>query len=540
MLYLSGTVGDQFKVWTLDAPVTGLGRSSKHTVQLVDATVSKDHAEIARAGDRWTIRDLGSRNGTRVNGVEAREPVALGAGDRIEIGHVPLRVTGDHPHEPTRLSDSKGISSSLQLGVKQVLDSRSTPSPEVAGKFMRVIAEAGRLLVLPRPLKETCDQILETIEKAVPASRLVLLLRAAPGAEPVQIAARHRGGAVRDPLSLSRAIMEKVLEQCTSVLITDAKIDPRFNAQQSIMAQSVHSALAVPLFDNEKVLGLIYADETRPTVSYGQEELELLTILANMAAVKITNARLLEAEQSRMRMEQELATATRIQNSLLPAAPPSIDGYRFHAHLETCYEVGGDLYDFHRRADGKVYFLVGDVSGKGMGAALLMSSMLASARVLYDQCAEPAELVRRLNDAMTRGTDPRDFITAFIGQLDPANATLTYVNAGHPPPAIVNAGVKTLLDSTGVPIGIVPAFPYQAATVDLAPGGTLILYSDGIPEAQNGDRFFDDQGLEGALIEAGGVADLEESGRGIMRRIEEFMADAPRGDDITLMMLRRD
>src|SRR5262249_21293706 len=160
-------------------------------------------------------------------------------------------------------------------------------------------------------------------------------------------------------------------------------------------------------------------------VQYGQEQLEILTLLANMAAVKITNARLLEAEQSRLRMTQELATATRIQRALLPEAPESLPGWECVARLVTCFEVGGDLFDFHLRPDGRLVFLVGDVSGKGMGAALLMSSVLSSARVLYDTCASPDELIRRLNAVMNRSTEDGHFVTMFAGDLELATGRLT-------------------------------------------------------------------------------------------------------------------
>src|SRR5262249_7236997 len=173
-----------------------------------------------------------------------------------------------------------------------------------------------------------------------------------------------RGGSARQPLAISHAILDTVLNECASVITADAAHDPRFAARESIIAQAIHSAMAVPLFDNERVLGVLYADTSDFTVQYGQEQLEILTLLANMAAVKITNARLLEAEQSRLRMTQELATATRIQRALLPEAPESLPGWECVARLVTCFEVGGDLFDFHLRPDGRLLFLVGDVSGK--------------------------------------------------------------------------------------------------------------------------------------------------------------------------------
>jgi serine phosphatase RsbU (regulator of sigma subunit) len=539
-LFLSGTIGDRFNVWELEDPITTIGRSSKHGIQIVDATVSKDHAQIAHTGDRWVLSDLGSRNGTRVNGNEIHEPTPIHAGDRVEIGHVPLRLTAEHPHQPTRLSDSTGLRSSIKLNAEKLIGQHATPSPQQGNaQLMHLLADAGKLLVLLRPLKETCDEILKIVEKAVPASRLVLLLKQKEGAEPVQIAARNLGGSARAPLVLSRAIMRTVLEENTSVITTDASADPRYMGQQSIVAQAVHSAMAVPLFDNEKVLGLLYADLNNPVMSYTQEHLELLTLVANMAAIKITNARLLEAEQEQARVRQELATATRIQQSLLPADPPNIRGYCFHAFLQTCYEVGGDLYDFHRSDSGLVYFLLGDVSGKGMGAALLMSSVLASARVLYDACPDPGQLVTRLSAMLQRSTESRHFVTAFIGALDPATGTLRYVNAGHPPPVLLSQGAKRELDSTGLPIGVLPDFSYTSEEVSMAPGDLLTVFSDGIPEAQRGDDFFEDR-FNRLLAGSNLDLPLDAVSRKIMEEVEGFLDGSPRGDDITLVLVRRE
>lgn len=539
-LYLSGTIGDRFTVWELkDLPIS-IGRSSKHAVQIVDATVSKDHAQITRTGDKVLLADLGSRNGTRVNGNAIQEATPIQAGDRVEIGHVPLRLTAEHPHQPTRLSDSTGLRSSLKLSAEQLIGQAEANTSKSGTQLVHLLADAGRLLILPRPLKETCDEILKIVEKAVPASRLVLLLKQEDGAEPVQIAARYMGGVPRAPLVLSRAIMRTVLEENTSVITTDASADPRYMGQQSIVAQAVHSAMAVPLFDNEKVLGLLYADLNNPTMSYAQEHLELLTLVANMAAIKITNARLLEAEEAQARVRQELATATRIQQSLLPPVAPELPGYRFHAFLETCYEVGGDLYDFHCTDTGTFYFLLGDVSGKGMGAALLMSSVLASARVLYDACPDPGQLVTRLSTMLQRSTESKHFVTGFIGALDPGTGTLRYVNAGHPPPFLLSNGSVRELATTGIPIGVLPDYPYASESVAIAPGDLLAIFSDGIPEAQRGDEFFDEKRLSDILVAAGASVGLEALSRQVMSGVEGFLAGAPRGDDITLVLMRRD
>ncbi len=535
-LYLSGTVAERSAVWPLDQPSVRMGRSSKNAIHLPDGTVSKEHAEVERRGGRYYVRDLGSRNGTRVNGVEAREPLEIKSGDRLEVGHVALRVTDQDPGQVVQFSDGTILSSSLRMRADQILQRRSQGT--ASDQMVHLLADAGRLLVLPRPLKETCEELLQFVERAVPASRYVILLQQQVGSEPVQIAARTRAGRANQPLGLSRSIMQTVLDECTSVLTGDAALDPRFRGQQSIVAQAVHSAMAVPLFDNQKVLGLIYVDSQDLAVTFREDQLELLTLLANMAAVKITNARLLEAEQARARMAQELATATQIQRGLLPALPPEVPGYEVEAFLETCFEVGGDLYDFYLAPDGRLLFVLGDVSGKGMGAALLMSSFLASARVLYDTCTDPGELATRLGSIMNRSTTPGRFVTGIVGCLDPGSGLLHYVNAGHPSPCLVLGAELRQLESTGVPFGILPQFSYRSDSVEIRPGELMAIFSDGIPEAQRGEEFFDDERLHRVLLE-GAASDLPGLRSQLMAQVEEFLGEEPRSDDITLVLLRR-
>ena len=537
-LYLSGSPGGQFVVWPLDQPRLTIGRSSKNELQLGDFTVSKEHAEITVDGDHVAIRDLGSRNGTRVNGAEAREPIALKPGDQVEIGHLALFVSAERPEQPLALDEGAVAGSSHRIRLDQVLERRALSS---AGGYqlVRLLAQAGQLLVLPRPLKETCDQILEIIAQAVPASRYVVLLQEKPGAQPVQVAARIRAGATEKPLMLSRAILHTVLDECSSVLTADAAEDQRFRAQESIVAHAVHSAMAVPLFDNESVLGLVYVDRQDLTGPFAQEQLEILTLLANMAAVKIKNARLLDAEQAARQLAQQLETAMTIQRSLLPKRPPEIEGWQFDAYLESSYAVGGDLFDFYHMPDGRQIFMIGDVSGKGLGAALLMSSFLSAARVLYDSCASVAELSTRLSRALHRNIDPGRFVTGVVGCLDPRTGRLDYVNAGHPAPCVISRGKLRELDATGVPFGVLPDVPYVEASIDLEPGAMVALFSDGIPEAQRGDEFFDDERLRAALCDAAALPDLAAVRGAILGRVAEFLGGEKYSDDLTLLLLRR-
>lgn len=523
--------------WALSGESLRVGRSSRNEVALADATVSKDHAVLALEGGHWRVRDLGSRNGTRLNGNEVRESSPLSPGDVLEFGKVEVRVLDDRPVEHTRFSDSPGLGSSLRAGARELLDRAAARGTDTA-RLVTLLAEAGQMLVLPRPIAETCEQVLGLVERAVPARRLVLLLRERPGEPPVQVAVRHLGVPMREPLALSNTILATVLDECASLVVRDATLDPRFQAQQSVVAQSIRSAMVVPLLDGERVLGVLYVDTTDARVRYTDEHLEILTVLANMAAVKISNARLLEHEAARQRMTQELATATRIQRSLL-VEPPRLPGVSCVARIETCLEVGGDLYDFHVRDDGRMVVVVGDVSGKGMGAALLMSSTLSSARVLYDTCHDPAELVTRLNDVLQRSTDPGRFVTLFVGCLDPASGELHYCNAGHNPPYVLGGGPPRPLDATGIPVGMMERYPYTAAMAVVGAGETLALYTDGIPEAMRGLELFGDERMLACLGEVERAADLEQASRSLLAQVDTFAADTPRADDITLVLVRR-
>jgi sigma-B regulation protein RsbU (phosphoserine phosphatase) len=248
--------------------------------------------------------------------------------------------------------------------------------------------------------------------------------------------------------------------------------------------------------------------------------------------------RLYEAELVGQRMAQELATATRIQENML-TEPPELPGWLCHARIETCHEVGGDLYDLHVRSDGTLVLLVGDVSGKGMGAALLMSSTLSSARVLYDTCTGPLQFVQRLNGIVHRGSDSRSFVTMFVGWLDPANGLLRYVNAGHPEPHLVRDGGLRTLEATGIPVGMMSSFAWSENEVVIADGETLAVFSDGIPEAQHGNEFFDFERVATALKETVCERDLAVMADGIIGRIDAFAAGEHRADDVTLMLLRR-
>lgn len=535
-LYLSGFVESRFRVYKVDEPNLSVGRSTRNSIHLPDPTVSKEHAEISKVGDDFLLRDLGSRNGTTINGTEAKQPMRLKPGDQVEFGDVKLVVTAEEPHTPPLLNESASLVSSVRISVDEVLRANAEPA---SARLLGLLAQAGQLLVLLRPLRETCDEIVSIVDKALPASRICLLMRGEGSDELVQVAARFRGGRTAAPLALSKTMVDTVLREGTSVLTSDAMVDPRFKEKQSIVVQGIRSAMAVPLYNNEKILGMIYADTDTPGSAYGREHLEVLTLLANMAAMKITNVHLLEAQRARERIELELATAAQIQRNMLPTGALPLEGYDMHAIQEPCWEVGGDFYDYRITPDGRLYLLVGDVTGKGMGAALLMTSFLAYSRALCTTAQSPADFVGRLNGMFCEMAAPGHFATLFAAFLDPPSGKIGYVNAGHPSPFVIGDGGCVELGSGGPPVGIIAGATYEERTVEMAPGSVMAVFSDGISEARKGDEFFELDRVIRLLAEKGGRGRLDELSREVILSIDSFFSGAPRNDDVTLLLLRR-
>src|SRR5690606_11891986 len=233
--------------------------------------------------------------------------------------------------------------------------------------------------------------------------------------------------------------MDWVLKNGRSVLTVDAQLDPRF-ATQTMVLQGIRSVLAVPLsVDERTVFGLIYADSPTYETTFTEEHLNILTTLASVASIRVENASLLDERMERERMERELELATEIQQRFQPSAPPVLEGYEFQGISFSCYEIGGDYYDFIRRPDGRMMIALGDVSGKGTAAALLMSSLHAAIHAQISAKSTLWETVHSVNIYLAENTPANRFVTLFLAELEPTTGHLKYINAGHNPPLIARA-----------------------------------------------------------------------------------------------------
>ncbi|NOT46344.1 MAG: SpoIIE family protein phosphatase [Acidobacteria bacterium] len=528
---------------------TTIGRSARSDVCIPDAFASRLHAEVRKEGDGFWLQDLGSANGTRYNGSPVKSSVPLSSGGEIQIGETTI-VFDDQ--KPVNLSASMLISDGTEaLDPSKTISfqHRRIPTTELLqGQFssrnelLGLISKVGVALLSASGLDETLNQVASLVFEAVPAERCVIMLRDDDNAEAMQIkVARIRGKEeIIEEVRVSRTVMDEVLKNGKSVLTADAQHDPRF-ASQTMALSGIRSVLAVPLsVDERNIFGLIYADSPTYEATFSEEHLNILTTLASVASIRVENATLLEERLERERMERELELATEIQQRFQPSGPPELTGYEFQGISFSCYEIGGDYYDFIERHDGKMLIALGDVSGKGTAAALLMSSLHAAIHAQVSAKSSLEQTITSVNQYLAENTPANRFVTLFAAELDPATGTLKYINAGHNPPLVgrIDGSIEQL-SSGGFPLGIIPSAEFELGEMTLQPGESLVVYSDGVSEANNlnGDEF----GLDrlAAVIQN----NLSSSAAGLRDKVESalssFTQTAPANDDITLVIAKR-
>ncbi|MGB7208887.1 MAG: SpoIIE family protein phosphatase [Pyrinomonadaceae bacterium] len=528
---------------------TTIGRSARSDVCIPDAFASRLHAEVRKEGDSFWLQDLGSANGTRYNGAPVKTSVPLFSGGEIQIGETTI-VFDDQKASgvsgSTLISDhTEALDPSKTISFQH----RKIPTTELLkGQFssrndlLGLISKVGVALLSASGLDETLNQVASLVFEAVPAERCVIMLRDEEneGAMKIKVARIRGKEDVIEEVRVSRTVMEEVLKNGKSVLTADAQHDPRF-ASQTMALSGIRSVLAVPLsVDERDVFGLIYADSPTYEATFSEEHLNILTTLASVASIRVENATLLESRIERERMEHELGLATEIQQRFQPSGPPLVPGYEFQGISFSCYEIGGDYYDFIERHDGKMLIALGDVSGKGTAAALLMSSVHAAIHAQVSAKSSLDQTISSVNKYLAENTPANRFVTMFAAELDPATGALKYINAGHNPPLIGRVdGTIVQLSSGGFPLGIMPTAEFEMGETILNPGESLVVYSDGVSEANNiKDEEFGMERLS-AVIQN----NLSSSASGMRDKVESalsaFTLTAPANDDITLVIVKR-
>jgi len=528
---------------TKTVPLTGerlsIGRSSAAELCFPeDAGLSRQHFAFENEGEDWTVQDLGSKNGTFVNNIPLKARLILKPGDRITAGHLSIVFSPDGAGANSGMVVFEGgeSNSPTTSTVVTSLEGAQTMTYERGGAKasapMRALIRAGQELSENKPLDELFPVILNLAIEAVNAQRGVLLILEGDTLVPKA----HKG----DGFRISTAVRDQVINDKKSILVRDAQSDDAFKGRMSIVEQKVHTMMAAPLQAKERIIGLIYLDSPFILREFTREDLDLLTVMGNVAAVRIENARLAEVEAAERIMTRDLSQAADIQRRMLPDKAPDVPGVELAGFNVPCRTVGGDYYDFFPYPNRKVGLTLGDVSGKGMPASLMMMALHARVQVLAEDPGNLGAFMVRLNKATSATCPSNRFITFFFCVLDPASGELAYANAGHNPPILVRAsGDAEMLEGGGTVLGILAIAPYSEMHARLEHGDMLVLYSDGVTEANNPafDEFDEERFIEVLKANrhepAGKIVDA------VTRALTEFCAGAPQADDITLVVAKR-
>jgi len=530
-----------------------VGRASDSDLVIEDRFLSRRHSRIFRRDGRLMIEDLGSRNGTLLNGGPVRDPVPLELGDVIKISGSVITVldagSAAEAPRPQELPDHTILRSASGLLSHVSSDSSQLRGEAAVRRYaerLRLVNDVHRALGQSIELDELLELILERVfDHLRPEQGAIFLKR---GAE-LELAAKRSVSGVDADFVTSRSLQSEVTDKGMAALVLDVESDERFASAQSILFSGIRSLVAAPLLDTREIgsrgqdggaLGMIVLSSRAGVRKFSEEDMELLVSLASVAALSLRNVSLAAEAVERRRLEKELALGRRIQKALLPAELPRIEGYELYAHNIPSRGVSGDYYVVLERGGTEVVLMVADVSGKGIAASILTASLEALAAGPIEDGLAPDEILNRLSRLLHQRTPPEKYATAVLAVLDPATGALAYANAGHNPALIVrDDGKVDELASTGLPIGLVPGAEYQAGQATLGEGDTLLLYTDGITEAMNGDG--EEYGEE-RLIEFcrnHREHSLEQVARLLAADLEGFARSQAFDDDRTVVMARR-
>jgi phosphoserine phosphatase RsbU/P len=522
----------------------GRGAETGNHLQLSDRRISRNCAAVVIEANRFYVEDRGQRRGLFVNGekIESRE---LQDGDSITFG---LDDSYEIIFRSGKTSDEDSLPH-LLTRIEHITSSEPTGGGLV--KLKRLL-EATSLLHSQLPLDVVLGHMLDHAVSVTDADRGLLLEPDAAGALKVKLA-RRSGGLRLPPESLtpSQTAIQLAMKQQSPVITEDlAQADVDLQAAQSIVAQRLRAVVVIPLFGMSRAntqesminvkrgdfLGILYLDSRRPA-AFSKLDRQILDALAADAASILDNARLVERERERQRLEQEINIARDIQQALLPR------DFREYPHLAVtgfnlpCLSVGGDYFDVFPLGEGRTAFLIADVSGKGLGAAIL-TTMLQGALSGMTLGIDPARVVNHVNRFLCSHSEVGRYATMFFGILD-QEGHLEFINAGHPSPILIRRGTAEEAFTEGsFPVGLVPEAQYTAVCLKLEPGDTLVLFSDGVTEAADPDeQMFGTTRLK-QLLTGQPECPLEQLQKCVLEAVENFARGAHQADDLTLLIVR--
>ncbi|MCC6748431.1 MAG: SpoIIE family protein phosphatase [Deltaproteobacteria bacterium] len=521
-----------------------LGRTAQCLVYLGDLSVSREHARIVKVPDGYQIEDLGSGNGTFVNGQRATRRM-LADGDEVMVGNFLFRFEADAAPKKmlqnvlTVVPDDHGALIATMTEAKLALAPPGLERLQTKSQMETELAQAYRMLEATYAVtsaiasilepEKLFNTILESLFNVFPnaARGFILLLDERQQLVPAAILQR-RATMATEGLTISQTVVAEVLGGGQSVLSQGAGAD-RTGAVSRICA---------PLVARGQTLGILHIEGKRGMPSFSNAELQLLTGIATQAGIAIANAQLHQQLMSQQRLEMDLRFARRVQESFLPFGPPEVPGYLFDRNYQPLYWVGGDFYDFITTSSDRVGVVIGDVTGKGVSAALLMARLTSDIRHYSTAEASPASVLGWLNENLLLTGQDDMFATVLYLVLDPATGVVTFCNAGHLRPLLrqVDGEVIELEGPSNMAVGVLPDQDFQEQSLELLPGECILLCTDGVAEAKNSAQ--DEFGMH-RTGRAFAASPPEHAIASVLRELQRHAGTESQYDDITLVSILR-
>lgn len=522
----------------------GRGSDNGNHLTLDDPRISRKCAAISAAPGGLRIEDRGQRGGIFVNGQQVLEGRILCNGDHIQLG-------ADDGCQLVFLSRSASHSGDTSPGTMPGVGHSRAGDSHAELNRLTLLLEATSLLHSQLPLDSIVGAMLDHAIAITRADRGMLLEPEASGALQVKVA-RNREHQTLGPETVnpSRTVLQQAVEQRSAVINEDLRLaDLNVQHAESVVMQFLRSAVVIPLYcmpcgndlqtdepPHEELLGALYLDSKR-TAAFSALDRQILDALGVQAASILDNARLMQRERERQRIEQELSIARQIQQALVPQGLQDYPHFAITGIHHPCHEVGGDYFDVFSLPDGRAAILIADVAGKGLGAALL-TAMLQGSLSGMTLGVEPVKVLEHLNRFLCDRAIVGRHATMFFGLIDP-DGTFEFVRAGHPSPLLLRHGeVSELYTGGSFPIGLLEEASFSASRIQLEPDDTLLLFTDGVTEAEDKDRnLFGVARLKDALAQHT-ESSLYALQSGILRAMEKFSLGTKQSDDITLLAVR--
>ena len=528
-----------------------VGRSTDNGLVIKDTAASRRHLEILNSDDGYVCRDLDSRNGTLVNGAQTKV-CELNDGDQILIGETVLRFEVGAGKAPA--------STDKTVFLQTVLDPMGREQAQPASSSSKGLLEAAYTLMNALASNfnpcDLVDRVLEVTTNATHAHRGAVLFAGPDGElQPCGVCGRvhtivdgEARSATVEEIQISETVARRVLHDGENVHIQSGLADGSVDPSVSIAALKLTSILCVPIRTQNDILGILYMDTDITDHDYTTDDLLLAAAAGNSAGLALDNARNHRAVLEKQRIEQDIEAAWTIQESFL-VSDWSMDDPRFEVFgiTQPAKVVGGDFYDFAFINPDTIGMLIGDVSGKGVPAALTMAQLLAEFRLAAPGVSSPAELLGLLNRGLVERSLRGLFCTVAVIAIDLTTGELIGANAGHHPMLVISpTGVTTALDASGPPIGILPEISWEDVTMTINSGDTLLFYTDGIAEARASSDSVDvgtepvEYGLEGLERVARAYQDCSprELIDAVIGDVHRFCSPLAPHDDCTMIALR--